>query len=106
MYFKLPKLVIMRLLSYPLLINNIYVCDIYIIMSQARGEEYSWLRRSLPCRLLGGLPIAASKDVQRNRSPIPCVLVFLLPWLKCRMRVQMIQFLSTGPMMFTVQYLG
>lgn len=72
MYFKLPKLVIMCLLSYPLLTNNIYIC---IILSQARGEEYAWLRHSLPCHLLGGLPVSAFKDVQGNGSPVPCVLL-------------------------------
>jgi len=73
MSFKLPKLVIICLLSYPLLINGIYVC---LTVSQARGEACGWLRHSLPYGLLGGLPVAASNDVQGSASPLPCVLLY------------------------------
>lgn len=69
-------------------------------------EAYSWLRHSPPCCLLHGLLVAASKGRQGNGSPMPYVLVFLSLWFKCRMRVQMILFLHTGPMTFTVHYLG
>lgn len=71
MYFEIPKLVIMCLLSYLLFINIIYV---YVMLSQAR-EECSWLKHSLPCCLLSSLLRAAPKEVQGTGSPVACVLL-------------------------------
>lgn len=98
MYSKLPKLVVMSPQSYPLPINSIYVCP---TLSEARGEEDGWL--SLSWWLLGALPTAAPTDMQGDGSSVRSVL--LSPWLICRMRAQIIQFLSTGPVTFPVQCL-
>lgn len=99
MYSKLPKLVVMSLQSYPLPIKNIYVCP---TLSEARREEDGWL--SLPWCLVGALPTAAPTDMQRDGNSV--CSVFLSPWLKCRMRAQIIQSLSTGPVTFPVQCLA
>lgn len=99
MYSKCPKWVVMCLGSYPLPINNIYVC---LTLSEARGEEDGWC--SLPCCLVGALPTASPTEKQGDGSSV--CSVGLSAWIKSRMRAQIIQFLSTCPMTFPIQYLA